>query len=459
MRVLFMMYRLLFPGGGGGRMVLHSGAVVAMTLAATVILPLTSGTQSARAQSFDPDRGAVIRGEPIPADVAPAMDNLVSEPQTNDAAAAGVDGWSARTFGGGADRSIVDQQRSAARPGDREPHSDRSGARAVERRGELAALARQVNTALQRKDWVGAQELLEHIVATAPHSPEAAAARQRLAALYRGETAEPMPEAGQPTREAAHAPTVGPGDRIDPRRAVVSSPLPGIEPAPERTFGAGDGGDGMRHGQSGAAAGTGDAVTARAPDVLNGGAPAPADSPAHADRSVMADRRTPKPWRPQARSTFRFEELLRADVGDRIFFGAASAEVGTRARAVLERQAQWLARYPDLYVVVEGHADDPGEDAGNDALARERAETARARLVAAGVAEDRIDIDVRGRRERAVVCEEPTCRSQNRRAVTRLMLVLPAAPRSALPTPGRTRAQVADDARPRQGGANAPPER
>lgn len=116
---------------------------------------------------------------------------------------------------------------------------------------------------------------------------------------------------------------------------------------------------------------------------------------------------------------------MRADVGDRVFFGAASSEIGSRARAVLERQAQWLARYRELYVVIEGHADDPGDESTNESMALQRAEAARKRLLAAGVSSERVDLDVRGRRDRAVVCEEATCRSQNRRVVMRLMIVLP----------------------------------
>lgn len=134
----------------------------------------------------------------------------------------------------------------------------------------------------------------------------------------------------------------------------------------------------------------------------------------------------PMPWRARARPTQRFEEMLRADVGDRIFFSAGSADLGGRARTVLERQAEWIGRYPDLYVVVEGHADEPGGEDVNTELALRRADLVRTRLIAAGVPASRIDVQSRGASERAVTCDGAICRSQNSRVVTRLMVVLPA---------------------------------
>src|SRR5690242_12024282 len=73
-------------------------------------------------------------------------------------------------------------------------------------------------------------------------------------------------------------------------------------------------------------------------------------------------------------------EFLSA-VGDRVFFGDASAELGSRGRVALEAQAAWLARHPDLSIVVEGHADDMGGDAHNIDISRKRAEAVRRRLM------------------------------------------------------------------------------
>src|SRR5262245_10504376 len=65
---------------------------------------------------------------------------------------------------------------------------------------------------------------------------------------------------------------------------------------------------------------------------------------------------------------------FQSQVGDRIFFGEASAELGTRGRIALEAQAAWLLRNPSLSVVVEGHADDGGGMDHNLDLSQRRAD-------------------------------------------------------------------------------------
>ena len=152
---------------------------------------------------------------------------------------------------------------------------------------------------------------------------------------------------------------------------------------------------------------------------------------------VIEDK--PAAWRDRARRTHRFEGMLGAEVGDRVFFGVSSSDVGTRARNVLERQARWIVRYPDLYVIVEGHADEPGDEAQNRALSLERAGKARRILIGSGLSADRIDIDARGRQDRVADCDTASCQAQNRRVVTRLMVVLPH---------GRERSSAADGMAP-----------
>lgn len=126
-------------------------------------------------------------------------------------------------------------------------------------------------------------------------------------------------------------------------------------------------------------------------------------------------------WRIDVRRNTAAEEDFRAKAGDRIFFSAGSADLGSRARAVLEAQAKWLNRYTALDVVVEGHSDEPGGEEANRVIARARAEAVRDRLIAEGVAQDRVGILVRGNAERISICPETACAAQNRRAVTSLI--------------------------------------
>lgn len=277
-----------------------------------------------------------------------------------------------------------------------------------------AQLLAQARAADVRGDIETAQRLYERLVARDPASPAAMDARRRLGEIYRGE----------------HAVAAGGGDGpAQAAPAIVRESLPEVLPAPSHlptTTGSVD--------PTGGAAGQSPFDASRASRAQIGEGRPGAD-PALAREAVVAAPSedtaasrlaTPQPWRPRARRSHRFEQLLRIDVGDRVFFGVTSAQIGARARSVLESQAAWLARYPDLYVVVEGHADEPGSETDNDRVARARAATARALLIAAGVKAERVDIDVRGRKDRVAVCESGGCRAQNRRAVIRLMVVLPA---------------------------------
>lgn len=112
------------------------------------------------------------------------------------------------------------------------------------------------------------------------------------------------------------------------------------------------------------------------------------------------------------------EDHFRMEVGDRIFFVAGSAELGSRARAVLAAQAAWMRKQPQVDAVIEGHADDPGSADENRAVAQARAEAVRGRLIEEGIAPDRLRISALGRSRRIAECDGTECATHNRRAVT-----------------------------------------
>jgi peptidoglycan-associated lipoprotein len=109
---------------------------------------------------------------------------------------------------------------------------------------------------------------------------------------------------------------------------------------------------------------------------------------------------------------------FQSQVGDRVFFGQASADLGARGRIALEAQAVWLARHPRLSVIIEGHADDSGADAQNLEVSERRAQTVCRRLIQMGVAPERIRTVAYGRERLIADCHLPACAAQNRRAVT-----------------------------------------
>ena len=106
------------------------------------------------------------------------------------------------------------------------------------------------------------------------------------------------------------------------------------------------------------------------------------------------------------------------NVGDRIFFDTDSSVIRADAQTTLARQAQWLAQYPSYAITVEGHADERGTREYNLALGARRAAAARDFLVARGVQANRIRTISYGKERPVAVCDNISCWSQNRRAVT-----------------------------------------
>jgi peptidoglycan-associated lipoprotein len=107
------------------------------------------------------------------------------------------------------------------------------------------------------------------------------------------------------------------------------------------------------------------------------------------------------------------------NVGDRVFFDTDSSELTPQSRATLDKQAQWLNTYSQYgQFTVEGHADERGTREYNLALGARRAQTVRDYLVARGVAANRIRTISYGKERPVAVCDDISCWSQNRRAVT-----------------------------------------
>ncbi|WP_306118881.1 MULTISPECIES: peptidoglycan-associated lipoprotein Pal [unclassified Roseitalea] len=106
------------------------------------------------------------------------------------------------------------------------------------------------------------------------------------------------------------------------------------------------------------------------------------------------------------------------NVGDRIFFDTDSSVVRSDAQVILARQAQWLNQYPNFQVTIEGHADERGTREYNLALGARRAAATKAFLVSRGVNGARIKTISYGKERPVATCDDISCWSQNRRAVT-----------------------------------------
>jgi peptidoglycan-associated lipoprotein len=106
------------------------------------------------------------------------------------------------------------------------------------------------------------------------------------------------------------------------------------------------------------------------------------------------------------------------NVGDRVFFESDSTELSQQARATLEKQAQWLQQYGNYAFTVEGHADERGTREYNIALSARRAQAVRDYLAARGIQPSRMRTMAYGKERPVAVCNDISCWSQNRRAVT-----------------------------------------
>jgi len=106
------------------------------------------------------------------------------------------------------------------------------------------------------------------------------------------------------------------------------------------------------------------------------------------------------------------------NVGDRVFFESDQSDLTPQARATLDKQAQWLARYTNYTFTIEGHADERGTREYNIALGARRAQSVREYLIARGVAPNRMRTISYGKERPVAVCNDISCWSQNRRAVT-----------------------------------------
>ena len=106
------------------------------------------------------------------------------------------------------------------------------------------------------------------------------------------------------------------------------------------------------------------------------------------------------------------------NVGDRVFFETDSTDLTPVSRQTLDRQAQWLNRYGRTTFVIEGHADERGTREYNIALGARRAAVVQEYLVAQGIAPNRMRTISYGKERPVAVCNDISCWSQNRRAVT-----------------------------------------
>ncbi|SEO11613.1 peptidoglycan-associated lipoprotein Pal [Bradyrhizobium sp. OK095] len=106
------------------------------------------------------------------------------------------------------------------------------------------------------------------------------------------------------------------------------------------------------------------------------------------------------------------------NVGDRVFFESDQTDLTPQAMVTLEKQAQWLQNYRQYNFTVEGHADERGTREYNIALGARRAQSVKSFLASRGIDPNRMRTISYGKERPVAVCNDISCWSQNRRAVT-----------------------------------------
>lgn len=100
---------------------------------------------------------------------------------------------------------------------------------------------------------------------------------------------------------------------------------------------------------------------------------------------------------------------------DNLTFETDSARITAQARPHVDELIQIMQAYPNLHIRIEGNTDSTGDDATNDPLSGERAETVKQALIQGGIAASRVTTRERGDTKPVASNQTPAGRQMNRR--------------------------------------------
>lgn len=108
------------------------------------------------------------------------------------------------------------------------------------------------------------------------------------------------------------------------------------------------------------------------------------------------------------------EELFLKEVQD-AYFDYNKADIRADARDALAKTADFLRRYPEVKVTIEGHCDERGSTEYNIALGDRRAQAVRQYLTSLGISTDRMNTVSYGKEKPFCMEHNEDCWQQNRR--------------------------------------------
>lgn len=117
------------------------------------------------------------------------------------------------------------------------------------------------------------------------------------------------------------------------------------------------------------------------------------------------------------------EEQMRAqqkeqavqELRNRIHFGFDSYELSAESREILQGKAEFMKRFPEVTMIIEGHCDDRGTEEYNLALGERRARSAYEFLILLGVEPERMSIVSFGEERPLDPAQNETAWAMNRR--------------------------------------------
>jgi peptidoglycan-associated lipoprotein len=111
-------------------------------------------------------------------------------------------------------------------------------------------------------------------------------------------------------------------------------------------------------------------------------------------------------------------DFQRSVTSNTVNFGLDQYDIDPTARAILDSQAEWLTRYPNVRITLEGHCDERGTREYNLGLGDRRANAAKNYLAAKGISPARITTISYGSERPVATGSDEAAWAQNRRAVT-----------------------------------------
>jgi peptidoglycan-associated lipoprotein len=146
---------------------------------------------------------------------------------------------------------------------------------------------------------------------------------------------------------------------------------------------------------------------------------APKELPPQPTGATSTTTTTPPPvGQPMGPTPGTQADFVASVLGDTILFDTDRYNIDSEDQGVLQSQAQWLARYPEKRVTIEGHCDERGTRDYNLALGERRANAAKNYLVSLGIDASRITTISYGKERPIALGSDEASWAKNRRAVT-----------------------------------------